>query len=95
MSAAHILAACKEKPDSSATERGNCWGKIETLYMLAFFGNRDRYLGTASRFCPADGATISQTKKVVIKYIEDRPERLHEAFLLLAVEALRKAWPCR
>lgn len=93
LSAAHTLDACKEAPGSSASERGVCWGEIQMLYMLAFAGGG--YLGNASRFCPPDGASIDQTKKVVLKYIEDRPERLHEPFVFLAIEALRKAWPCR
>jgi Rap1a immunity proteins len=31
---------------------------------------------------------------VVIKYIEARPERMHEPFADLALEALKAAWPC-
>ncbi len=93
ISAAHILDACREAPGSSAYEEGECWGQIVMLYMLAFAA--DDYLGDASRFCPPDGASPAQTKKVVLKYIDERPERHHEPFAFLAVEALRKAWPCR
>ena len=32
---------------------------------------------------------------VVIKYIEARPERMHEQFGDLAIEALMAAWPCK
>jgi hypothetical protein len=32
---------------------------------------------------------------VVIKYIEARPERMHERFGDLALEALTAAWPCK
>src|SRR5262245_14008259 len=32
-------------------------------------------LGPDAQFCPPDGATINQTRKVVIKYIDDRPEQ--------------------
>jgi hypothetical protein len=31
---------------------------------------------------------------VFIRYIEARPQRMHERFLVLAREALRQAWPC-
>ncbi len=92
LSAAHIFGACKEARGSSASERSLCWGEVQMLFMLASAG--DGYLGSASRFCPPVSASINQTKKVVLKYIEDRPERLHEPFVFLAVEALRKAWPC-
>ena len=93
LSAAYILDACKEAPKSGPGERGRCEGQIEMLYILALLG--PRYLGEASRFCPPDGASVDQVKRVVIKYIEERPERLHEPFFVLALESLRKAWPCR
>jgi hypothetical protein len=32
---------------------------------------------------------------VVIKYIEARPERMHEQFGDLVFEALTAAWPCK
>jgi hypothetical protein len=31
---------------------------------------------------------------VFIRYIEARPQRMRERFLILAREALREAWPC-
>ena len=33
--------------------------------------------------------------RVVIKYIEARPERMQEPFGTLALEALEEAWPCK
>jgi hypothetical protein len=39
--------------------------------------------------------TVGQTVAVVIKYIEARPERMHEDFGKLAYEALTAAWPCK
>jgi hypothetical protein len=36
-----------------------------------------------------------QFASVVVPYIEARPQGMHEAFMLLALEALRDAWPCR
>jgi len=35
-----------------------------------------------------DGATLSQAVKVVVAYIDARPERMHERFDNLALEAL-------
>jgi hypothetical protein len=32
---------------------------------------------------------------VVVAYIERRPQRMHEDFGVLAVEALHEAWPCK
>ena len=45
--------------------------------------------------CYAPGVTVSQSIRVVVKYIDDRPERLQEDFKILALEALRAAWPCK
>ena len=38
--------------------------------------------------------TNAQLVKVVLTYIEAQPARLHENFVMLALEALRTAWPC-
>jgi hypothetical protein len=39
--------------------------------------------------------TLLQLVRGVIAYIEARPQRMHESFNDLALEALRTAWPCR
>jgi hypothetical protein len=41
------------------------------------------------------GVTGFQTVRVVVTYIDARPERMHEPFSVLALEALRTAWPCK
>lgn len=42
-----------------------------------------------------DGVTFGQEVRIVVRYIEARPKRMHESFYQLAYEALREAWPCR
>ncbi|WP_291842430.1 Rap1a/Tai family immunity protein [Bradyrhizobium sp.] len=91
LSAGHILAACKERPTESEWAKGICIGQIQVLYLLAF----SDHLAPKGKFCPPDGVTIDKARAVVIKYIEDKPEQLHLPFLLLAIDGLRKAWPCR
>jgi hypothetical protein len=39
--------------------------------------------------------TLGQEIRVVVRYIEARPSRMHEPFNSLALEALFDAWPCR
>jgi hypothetical protein len=41
------------------------------------------------------GATLGQSVRIVVAYIDARPERMHELFDGLALEALRTAWPCK
>jgi Rap1a immunity proteins len=53
------------------------------------------YAGGKNYFWPQNGVTNRQAMAVVVKYIEARPERMHEHFGLLAVEALTAAWPCK
>src|SRR5262249_43988017 len=45
--------------------------------------------------CLPPGATIDQAIRIVMKYLDARPERAHEHFAILAGEALRTAWPCK
>jgi hypothetical protein len=53
-------------------------------------------LGFASRlFCPPDEVTVAQRARMAVTYVEARPERMHEDFRALAVEAMQKAWPCK
>jgi Rap1a immunity proteins len=49
----------------------------------------------AANVCLPQGVTNNQVVAVVIKYIEARPERMHEQFGDLALEALTAAWPCK
>jgi hypothetical protein len=39
--------------------------------------------------------SIRQLVLVVVRYIEARPNRMHEGFVILARDALINAWPCR
>jgi len=80
-----ILPGCKGTRGTQMWEQGRCAGFIEGLrYGL---GGRD--------FCPPNGVTTVQSVAVVVKYIEARPQRMHEPFGKLAFEALTAAWPCK
>jgi hypothetical protein len=46
-------------------------------------------------FCPPGGATNLQRIKVIVDYIEKRPDRKNADFRLVANEAMAKAWPCK
>jgi hypothetical protein len=51
-------------------------------------------LGPAIKVCPPSNSTNYQGVRVVLKFMDDRPERLNEEFVGLAVDALQKVWPC-
>ena len=65
---------------------GFCIGTISTLASVgpAFLN-----------ICMPGTATIGQAIRIVVRYIDGQPARLHESFVVLATEALRAAWPCK
>ena len=40
------------------------------------------------------GVTSEEMVRVVVRYIETRPQRMNEPFIWLATSAPRDAWPC-
>ena len=71
---------------NQAWGRGQCAGIVSTL--LYFSNNFDKCVDIPEE------ATVDQIVKVIIRYIEARPNRLHDGFRGLALEALADAWPC-
>lgn len=67
---------------------GECAGVITTLYYVA------KGLPSSARFCPPSSVTVGQAARVIVKYLDDKPELLHGDFRDLAIQALRRAWPC-
>jgi hypothetical protein len=57
-------------------------------------------LSTTHGFClpasvtSAPQGTLDQVIRAVVKYVDERPMRLHEDFHTLALEAFRATWPC-
>jgi Rap1a immunity proteins len=96
-SANYLLPACKNflatgdsRPTTSAFYQGVCVGTVDTLHLLI------RILPeTPFRSCPPNQVTTGQELRVIIAYIEARPQRMHENFRILAIEAMREAWPCK
>jgi Rap1a immunity proteins len=65
---------------------GRCVGAVEVLDDL----------GSGTKlFCPPETTNNLDRVRVVVAYIEARPERMKEGFGLLASEAMAKAWPCK
>jgi hypothetical protein len=62
---------------------------------LACLGASEALWKEAVGICVPIDVTTEQVIQVSIKYIDDRPARMHESFNALAVEALRAAWPCK
>jgi len=63
---------------------GVCSGTVEALMSA----------GPALGICHPPDSTIDQGVRLVVQYVDRRAARLNENFTALAIEALRKAWPC-
>jgi|SRR5262245_28586654 len=86
-----FLAGKWESTDTrdDAFIRGVCVGTVTTLVATA------EAIGTTTGVCRPEQATISQQVRVVVTYIDARPNRFHEDLRVLSMEALRDAWPCK
>jgi hypothetical protein len=86
-----LVGAChgvleNNRPEAGeALNQGVCMGTVFTLMQLG---------PTTLNICPPPSSTNYQGIRVVLKFIDDKPERLNEEFVGLAIDALRKAWPC-
>ena len=92
LSADRMLPACRAFVAERAPREidgvfaaGRCIGLMQGL------GFASRLLGA----CPPDEVTVAQRARVAVTYVEARPDRMHEDFRALAVEAMREAWPCK
>jgi hypothetical protein len=86
-----MLPGCKGLLDNRMTsgvsvyQQGRCGGYVASLV----------YGVGEQEFCSPKEVSIGEAVAVVVKYIEARPERMHEQFGALAIEALTEAWPCK
>jgi hypothetical protein len=92
-SANFIIEHCRETstdPDRTTNLMGAfCMGQVTGLYDAGSF------MVSSMRFCAPKGSTRHQAMRVVLAFLDANPHRLHEPFSALALEAMRKAWPCK
>ena len=64
--------------------------------MQGMFGMNDFYglTGATLVFCRPNNSTAGQAARIVVKYLQDHPEQLHQDEFGLAVAALQAAFPC-
>jgi hypothetical protein len=86
-SANYRMQGCRDFVNQSSGDfdAGICVGIMNALI----------FVGIPLGICKPTQATIGEAIRVVVQYIDARPARLHEDFDMLAIEALRKAWPCQ
>jgi Rap1a immunity proteins len=89
-SANYIMPACRGALGVPAGTfmQGLCFGEISALMAISWV------IEDPFKFCPSFSVTSEQGVRVVVTYIDAIPHRHHEPFVTLALEGLRKAWPC-
>jgi len=68
-------------------QSGHCLGFIEGYLQVAPIPNLPTH-------CIPAGVTYEQLTKVVVKYLDQHPEKLHLAAVLLISQATHYAFPC-
>jgi len=72
-----------------ARSAGSCEGMIETA--MYFSPN----LPSDVRACPPAQGSILESARVLLRYLDQNPDRLNVPGITLAFEAFRDAWPCQ
>ena len=81
-----VMPGCRElvaRNTGNAFNRGQCLGLAKILFEYA------------SNICPPDEIQNDQIVGAIVQYIDSDPARLKENFNVMAIEAMRKAWPCK
>jgi hypothetical protein len=102
-SADTIIRGCRSLVSDSTIDdptdsflAGICAGTIDGLaYEASILKLSSASAPHAEVFCIPKEIKIDQQIRVVVKYIDARPERMHERFALLALLALIEACPCQ
>jgi hypothetical protein len=92
-SANHYLSACSDManaPVGNPFTMGECMGIVEALSQVLPYLDRK-----FNRACVPDGVTNFQMMAVVVRWLDQHPQRWNENFIGLALLALHEAWPCR
>jgi Ssp1 endopeptidase immunity protein Rap1a len=98
-SAKEMVTGCRDyvgvRKGVVAPERGDilaateCVATIETLFKVS------EILDTNFRFCRPDGVTVNDGVELVVQEIEARPKMGHFPFVIMAIGAFQKRWPCQ
>jgi Rap1a immunity proteins len=108
ISANYILPGCKHVPAMASTtprldlatlnfKAAFCLGQVSAIAVVVPIVDAPIVVGPLSRdhnWCIPDSVTRGQMVQVVVRWIEERPKRMHEAFVVLTMLALQDAWPC-
>ena len=101
-SSEEMLSSCKKWADARVVDKdkvlmppdfesGKCWGAFATIQSTVVLSNgKTRIHGV----CAPPNGTRTQLIAIFAEYATRNPRLLNEDFILVAIEALRDAFPC-
>jgi hypothetical protein len=89
-SGSDLLEGCRDLVANRETAPG-----VYCLATVIATRNLAQYLMESMRSCPPTETTNGQVVRLVTKYMEDHPERLHEPHQAVILLALRETYPCK
>ena len=78
---------------TNAQDVGYCFGMMQGLRNLN--QEYETLLEGKALFCLPRGINNGQAARVVVKYLKDHPEELHQPAVVLAITAFKDAYPCQ
>ena len=86
----NLLEQCDEweKVGGEGFHTGYCMGFINGVRSSVM-------LFKLNTTCIPEAVTLAQSIRVVHKYLNEHPERLHEHKIILTLDALKEAFPCK
>jgi len=94
-----LLDYCRESQRPAARTEGRPLESIKAAFCLGYisgFSEAEALIASANTdfYCAPDGVTHGQEVLIVLKYLEDNPERLDFPRSILVGAALAEAFPC-
>ena len=83
-----LLVQGSFRDEREARSAGSCEGMIETAVLFS------PNLPADVRACPPAQGSVLQSAKVLLRYLDNNPNRVNEPGITIAIEAFRDAWPC-
>lgn len=74
-------------------DTGICFGTVSAVMSMATFYKTS--VTNDIRICLPDNVTTGQAARIVVKFLQDRPELLNEDRSVLAWMALIRSYPCK
>jgi hypothetical protein len=75
------------------SEASQCWGAFGAIQALSTWTYSNKSFPLLY-ICAPPESTLLQFIKIFEHYADTHPERLHEEYMRVAVDALREAFPC-